>query len=188
MTARSRPLSVAAALAAAILFAGPLARAEELPAPVADSELADMRGGFLVADNLQFNFGALMQTLVNGQVAMQTQVTYTPAGPQVAQTVAPNAVQGATVSNGTINGLNLAGIDPKTITLLNNGATALIQKVTGGTVQNIVINTASNQNIHQATQLQLQLPGFAQTAQLFQQNLAMSHLLQNGQTALAGMH
>lgn len=187
MTARSRPMHVTAALAAVtvIMFAGRQAKADDLPAaPVPDSELADMRGGFLVADGVQFNFGALMSTQVNGQLAFQTQVTFTPAGPQVAQTVGPNTVQGTTASNGTINGLNLQGFNPKDVALLNNGATALIQKVVGGSVQNIVINAANNQNIQQSTQLQLKLPGFAQTAQLFQQNLATMHLLQSGQAGL----
>jgi hypothetical protein len=186
---RPWPIHVTAALAALIVFAGPPAKAADLPvAPVPDLELEKMRGGYLIADGIQFNFGALLSTRVNGQVAFQTQVTFTPGGPQIAQTVGPNAVQGASVSNGTINGLNLQGFSPKDITLLNNGATALIQKVSGGSVQNIVINAADNQNIQQSTQLQLRLPGFAQTAQLFQQNLAMLHLLQSGQTSLATGH
>jgi len=188
MTARPRPIYLTAALAALIVLAGRAARADDLPAPVADTELEQMRGGFLLADGMQFNFGALMATTVNGQLAFQTQVTFTPSGPQVAQTVGPNVVQGASAVNGTITGLNLQGYNPKDVALLNNGATALIQKVTGGSVQNIVINAANGQNIKQSTQLQLQLPNFAQTAQLFQQNLAMLHLMQSGQTALAGVH
>lgn len=184
MSARPWPTYMTAALAALILLAGRPARADDLPAPVADSELDGMRGGYIVADGLQFNFGALLTTTVNGQLALQTQVTFTPGGPQVSQTVGPNTVQAASATTGTITGLNLQGFNPKDVTLLNNGATALIQKVIGGTVQNIVINAASNQNIQQTTQLQLQLPGFAQTEQLFQQNLAMLHLLQSGQAAL----
>ena len=186
MSARSRPTFVTAVLAAVVLFAGRPARADDLPAaPVPDSELDEVRGGYLVADGIQFNFGALMSTMVNGQVALQTQVTFTASGPQVAQTVGPNAVQGATVTNGTITGLNLQGFSPQNITLLNNGATALIQRVTNGSVQNIVINAASNQNIQQTTQLQLQLPNLAQTEQLFRQNLTMLNLLQSGQNSLA---
>lgn len=184
MSARATPIHVTAALAALVLCAGNAARAE-LPAPVSDTELDHMRGGYLGADGLQFNFGALMTTMVNGQLAFQTQVTFTPAGPQVAQTVGTNVVQGASAANGTINGLNLQGFSPQEVALLNNGATALVQKVTGGNVQNIVINSASNQNIQQSTQLQLQLPNFAQAGQLFQQNLAMAHLMQNAQSALA---
>ena len=147
-----------------------------------------MRGGYLVADGIQFNFGALLSTTVNGQVALQTQVNFTPAGPQVSQTLGPNAVQGGSVANGAITGLNLQGLNPQNMTLLNNGATALIQKITNGAVQNIVINAANNQNIQQSTQLQLTLPNFAQTEQAFQQNLALLNLMRNAQAGLAAAH
>ena len=181
MPARSRPTYVTAALAALVVFAGPPVKAENLPAPVKDSELAEMRGGFLAADGVQFSFGAQLSATVNGQLAFQTQVNFTPQGPQVVRTVGPNAVKG---TNGTISGLNQQGWSPQEIAWLNHGATALVQKVSGGSVQNIVITTASNQNIQLQTQLQLQLPAFAQASQLFQQNLAMLHLMQNGQAGL----
>lgn len=193
MSARPWPTYVTAAFAALILFAGRPARTEDFSAaPVPDSELAEMRGGYLAADGIQFNFGALLSATVNGQLALQTQVTYTATGQQVTQTDGPNTVQGgspAAGSSGAINGLDLQGFNPKDVTLVKNAATgqiqtALIQKVSGGSVQNIVINTASNQNIQQSTQLQLQLPNFAATEQLFQSNLATLHLLQNGQAGL----
>jgi hypothetical protein len=188
MSARPWPICVIAAFAALVVSAGRPARAEPPNAPVSDSELDGMRGGYLSADGLQFNFGALLTTTVNGQLALQTQVNFTPSGPQVAQTTGPSTVQGASAANGAITGLKLQGYDPSQIAVLNNGATALIQKVTGGQVQNIVINTASNQNIQQSTQLQLTIPNFAQTQQFFQQNLAMTHLMQNVQSGLAASH
>jgi hypothetical protein len=179
-------LAAACMLAAACLLAGRPAKAEELPAtPVPDSELAEMRGGFIVADGVQFDFGAKLTATVNGQLAFQTQVTFTPSGPHITETLGQNVVQGTSVP-GTIKGLGQQGFSPQDIALMNQGATALIQKVTGGSVQNIVINTANNQNIQQSTQLQLNLPSFAQAQQLFQQNLAVLHLLQNGQVGLTG--
>jgi hypothetical protein len=187
LSARSRSLHVTAALAALIFFAGRPARADDLPAPVADSELDGMRGGYIVAGGIQLNFGALLSTTVNGQLALQTQVTYTPTGPQVTQTVGANAVQG-TSTNGTINGLNQSGIPPQDIALMNKGATALIQRVTNGSVQNIVINTANNQHIQQSTQLQLQIPALAQLQQLFAHNLAMLSLMQNAQNSVSTPH
>jgi hypothetical protein len=147
-----------------------------------------MRGGYIVADGIQFNFGALLTTMVNGQMAFQTQVTYTPNGPQINQTVGSNVVKAASQSTGTITGLNLQGFNPDQIALLNHGATALIQKVTGGSVQNIVINAANSQNITQTTQLQLSLPNLVQNEQMFRQNLAMLNLLQNAQSSLTASH
>jgi hypothetical protein len=186
LSARSRSLHVTAALVALIFFAGRPARADDLPAPVSDSELDGMRGGFIV-DGIQFNFGALLSTTVNGQLALQTQVTYTPAGPQVTQTVGANAVQG-TSTNGTINGLIQSGIPRQDIALMNKGATAVIQSVTNGAVQNIVINTANKQNIQQSTQLQLQISALAQLQQIFAHNLALLSLMQNAQNSVTTSH
>jgi hypothetical protein len=192
MSARTKPTYVTAVLAALIalsVFAGRPGKAEDLPAaPVPDSELAEMRGGFIVADGIQFNFGAQLTATVNGQLAFQTQVTYTPNGPQVAQTVGANAVRASSTSTGTITGLNLQGFSPSQIALLNHGATALIQKVSGGSVQNIVINAASNQKILQTTQLQMSVANLPQVEQMFQHNLTMLNLLQNGQTGLTALH
>src|SRR5262249_5666635 len=46
--------------------------------------LKDARGGFNVG-GVNFNFGASVQTLVNGQLALQTSVQWTPAGAVVSQ-------------------------------------------------------------------------------------------------------
>jgi hypothetical protein len=174
-----------AALTVVALLGGAPARTEDLPPPIADTELDGMRGGFLVADGIEFNFGALTQTLVNGQLAFLTQVTWTAGGAQVTQVVGPNAVQGAAVNAGQIAGLQLQGLTPDQVAVLNGGATAVIEKVTNGTVQNIVLNTASGQTISQSTQLTLSLPGFAQTQQAFQQNIASLHLMQAVQAGMA---
>lgn len=178
MSRRHMNTFAAAAATALIVLVGRPAKTDDLPAgPIADSELDDMRGGWMVADGIQFGFGAVLQTTVNGQLALQTQVTWTEAGPQVTQQLGSGVVKG-TDGAGAITGLDQQGFTPDQIALLNDGATALIQKVTGGTVQNIVLNTASGQTIEQSTQLQLTLPGFAQTQQAFEQNLAMLHLMQ----------
>ena len=52
--------------------------------PVSDAELAGARGGFS-AGGVNFNFGASVQTLVNGQLALQTNVQWTPTGAMVTQ-------------------------------------------------------------------------------------------------------
>jgi hypothetical protein len=52
--------------------------------PVSDAELADARGGFS-AGGVNFDFGASVQTLVNGQLALQTNVQWTPTGAMVTQ-------------------------------------------------------------------------------------------------------
>jgi hypothetical protein len=42
-----------------------------------------MRGGFFTAAGAQFDFGASIKTMVNGQLALQTNLTWTPQGPDI---------------------------------------------------------------------------------------------------------
>ena len=188
----ARPLTLLATAAATMLVtvAGGPAKAVNLPAaPVSDAELDDMRGGYMSADGIQFGFGALLTTSVNGQLAMQTQVTWTSTGEQILRTVnTGNVAQGAAgVTNGVINGLNTAGFAPGSVTVNAAGTTAVIQNVSGATVQNIVLNTASGQNISLNTQVQLTVPNLTQFQQLVQQNVALVRLMQStGQSALLG--
>jgi hypothetical protein len=184
MSTRPNFNHAAAVLIALVMLAGSPARTEDLAAtPIDDSELDQIRGGFMV-EGVEFNFGAVLKTTVDGQLALQTNVTWTPTGAQTTVVLGPNATQGAGAVNGTVKGLNLQGLTPDQVAVLNNGATAIIQKVTGGAVQNIVLNTASDQNISQSTEVHLDLPGFAQTQQLFQQNVAVFRLMQATQSGL----
>jgi hypothetical protein len=52
---------------------------------VSNDELAGMRGGFFTAAGAQFDFGASIRTMVNGQLALQTVLQWTPAGSVVTQ-------------------------------------------------------------------------------------------------------
>jgi hypothetical protein len=52
---------------------------------VNNEELSGMRGGFFTAAGAHFDFGASVQTMVNGQLALQTNVQWTPAGPAIQQ-------------------------------------------------------------------------------------------------------
>jgi hypothetical protein len=47
---------------------------------VSNAELSEMRGGFFTAAGAQFDFGASIKTLVNGKLALQTNLQWTPAG------------------------------------------------------------------------------------------------------------
>jgi sporulation related protein len=50
---------------------------------VSNAELSGMRGGFFTAAGAQFDFGASIRTMVNGQLALQTNLTWTPQGPDI---------------------------------------------------------------------------------------------------------
>jgi hypothetical protein len=97
--------------------------------PVNNDELSDMRGGFFTAAGAHFDFGASIQTMVNGQLALLTNIQWTPAGAMTQQLsglgasiqsqVAANLAKAgigttpnAAATNATGNALAAAGIAP----------------------------------------------------------------------------
>jgi hypothetical protein len=60
---------------------------------MSDEEMADARGGVLTAGGVAFEFGAIVRTFEDGVLSLQTQLTLTPQGPQVQQTLGPNVAQ-----------------------------------------------------------------------------------------------
>ncbi|MFZ2029407.1 MAG: hypothetical protein WAU68_03785 [Vitreimonas sp.] len=126
-----------------------------------DDEMNDLRGGFAVG-GIDINFGATVTTYVNGQPALTTQLTWTDAGQIVQQTVGDVGVTMQNLSPAALSALGLdgsAGSNGVAITDAN-GVTALVHTVTGGALQNIIINDASNRDIRQDIDVTLTLPGF----------------------------
>lgn len=167
---------------ALIAFATPAARQpaaarEELT----DAELDEARGGILVAGNVAFEFGAVMKTYEDGALALQTQVNWTPSGPQTTQTVGPNVTPG---------GQTLGGLDPTaaaTLVAATKGAPAsfttadgatLIQQVAPTQVLNVLANTGSNHTYQLDTAVTVVLPGFAATQANMAQDLTALHIAQ----------
>ena len=77
---------------------------------VSNDELSKMRGGFFTAAGAQFDFGASVQTLVNGQVALQTNVQWTPAGAVTQQLAGLGTAIQQQVTNTVDSNLAKAGI------------------------------------------------------------------------------
>jgi hypothetical protein len=152
--------------AAALLGAGSPARAAENSdlaglEPVADSELAGQRGGFLW-NGLTVNLGANIRTYLNGELALETMVSWTPAGNSVTQTPSPALtpataaqIQAGVLSSGGIT----ARVGDETVFLANGGQTALMHRIDGG-LQNVLINTASRVDIAQHIDATLDLAGY----------------------------
>ena len=147
---------------------------------VGDDELSQARGGFLTANGVEFDFGANVQTLVNGQLALQTTVQWTSAGANVQQTsgtgtnvVAIPASQ-LTALFGLTTGIAANGVQ---ITA-PSGSIEVAANVTGAQVQNLVANSASNQAITQNTAVTLAIYNFASWQQQLAQN-AISNQLAN---------
>ena len=195
---------------------------------VNNDELSDMRGGFFTAAGAHFDFGASVQTMVNGQLALQTNVQWTPAGAvtqqlsglgasiqaQVASnlanagigTAAPNAAAtGNTVPAVTPNVATPAtpnvaapasttvtsitpptGTQPTPVTVgglsgiqipgATGGSTQVFANVGAGQIQNIILNSASNQTITQNTNVMLTIYNFPAWQQQLLQNAVSAQL------------
>ena len=88
---------------------------------VSNEELSQMRGGFFTAAGAQFDFGASVQTMVNGKLALLTNVQWTPAGAVTQQLQGLGASIQAQVANTVANNLAKAGIaTPGTAMQTNN--------------------------------------------------------------------
>jgi hypothetical protein len=181
--------------------AGPGPSAREL---LSDEEMAEARGGVLVAGGVAFEFGAVAKTFEDGVLRLQTQVTWTSQGAQIERVVgadvtrlgqdlsaaATNSLRGqaaqpgaaagpasvdaskvlAAVLNGTIAvdpaaaspASRVSAADTRTVYATGSGAN-IIQQVSQGQLLNVLLNTGSNRQFAQSTEITLTLPGFAAT-------------------------
>jgi hypothetical protein len=156
------PLLAVAALAA---VATP-ARADESAwgegvAVMSDTELNDHRGGFEVA-GININFGATITTFVDGIPALTTTLTWTDAGAVIEDTVGNLPQTASSLTAGDLVGLGLDPTSDVTGIVIDDetGVTEIVHNVGDGTLQNIVINSASGLDITQAIDVSLELPGF----------------------------
>lgn len=144
---------------------------------LSDEEMADQRGGFLVADNIVFDFSAVVRTYEDGQLALETQVTWTPSGPLTDQVAGAGVVQ---LADSQLKALSGLGVAFQTA----SGAT-LVQSVDQDRVVNLLMNTASGHAFRQDTAITLSLPGFTATqAGMAQQLLGLRMAQDAAVTAL----
>ena len=143
--------------------------------------LARERGGFIVANGIEFGFSATLQTAVNGSVVMTTQLALQDNNSVTSQTsintnlntggggpVTVTPVSGgAQLSSAT--GLDLSGVQGNGVVIKSSsGVTAVVNNSTANQLQNVVVNTANNQTVTQSTNLTLTLPGYTTTMNQFQ--------------------
>ncbi len=142
----------------------PIAQPDELAGLelVPDAELAEYRGGFLW-QGVTIGFGAEIRTYLNGDLVLQTNVSWTETGAQTTQLVsgaltpadASQLQAGILVSGGiTMN------VGNQSVFLANEGQTAILHQ-TDGAIQNIVLNRASNVEASQQVDAVLDLGNFA---------------------------
>lgn len=92
---------------------------------VSDDALAGMRAGFVTAGGAQFDFGASIKTMVNGQLALQTSLKWTDAGAVTQQLTGlgqsiQSKVNDTVASNLAKAGVNSGAASPAGNTVSNN--------------------------------------------------------------------
>jgi len=228
---------------------------------VSNDELSEMRGGFFTAAGAQFDFGASVQTMVNGQLALLTKVQWTQAGAVTQQLQGLGVTIQTQVTDTVAGSLNKAGIatpgtamqtnsvvDPPTTNALassmpatdtansaptssapaavapatslaanspaapasapanaptidgaapmvltgvqipgaTGGATQVFANIGGGQIQNVILNSASGQDITQNTNINLTIYNFAAWQQSVAQRM-LSARLANDMLAASGI-
>lgn len=154
-----------ALLAAVALSASHAASAHETDLsalePLPPEMLQDQRGGFIL-DGLTINFGAEIRTFLNGELVLQTNVSWIDnqvTSSQIAS-AALTPVDAEALRGGLLTGPVSIAIGNQQVFLANQGQTAIIQP-TDGTLQNILINTASNISARQEINASIDVGGYA---------------------------
>jgi hypothetical protein len=161
-------------LLAALVLAGAAQAGLAAPEPMSDADLAGVRGGLMTPLGIEVGFSAQVRTYVDGQLALETQMTWTDQG-AVAKRSGALAAEG-------VPGLP-AGIWSAMLPGIGSGTTEIVQDFSDGRVASMVLNSASNRTIRQDIDIQLAIPQLA----TLEQQAATARLalqLQNA-TALA---
>jgi len=135
---------------------------------VARDDLRAMRGGLEIA-GMSIQFGATINTLVNGTLAAQTVLTLNDDGSMTRQTSVLNASVVTPISGTELANLTNGKIDPSALkgaqgVALNDvpGLTAALSDITLQHADNIVINNTPGVDIQQLVNMQLTIQNFGQ--------------------------
>jgi hypothetical protein len=135
---------------------------------VSHAELRAMRGGLEIA-GMDLQFGATVNTVVNGTLAAQTVLTLNNDGTMDQQTSFVNGAVVSPVSGAQLAALTNGKIDPTALKgaqgfTVNNvaGLTAALSGITLQHADNVVINTTPGVDIQQLVNMTLTIQNFGQ--------------------------
>jgi len=134
---------------------------------LSDGELDHVRGGYVSAGGFTFDFGALLQTFVDGRLALESSLSLTSAGTTTSVIIADRSdaepLDAASVS---ASGVDLAGTHGRGVAIEGiGGVTTLIQDLSQNAIRNLVINTAQDRNILQNTSITITMPNLIELQQ-----------------------
>jgi hypothetical protein len=128
---------------------------------VPDAELATHRGGF-AWEGVRIGLGAEIRSYLNGQLVLQTNISWTDAGAHKSQIIsgALTQVDAAQLHAGILSsgGISMK-VGDQSVFLANEGQTALLHR-TDGAIQNVIVNRASNIQADQQIDAVLDLENF----------------------------
>lgn len=126
-----------------------------------DDEMSGLRGGFIFG-GIEFNFGAVITSTLNGVPVLTTSITWTDTGAVVQQLLAGVGQNLDDLSAEQREALGLNGLEGQGGVVVDgpDGVTAFVHNVTDGALQNIIVNTATGQELTQDIEMTLTLPNF----------------------------
>ncbi|MGF1610355.1 MAG: hypothetical protein ACFCUQ_13225 [Kiloniellales bacterium] len=172
-------------------------------APLADEELAELRGGFFDIFGASIEFGAEVRTMVDGSLLFQTNFVQTAGGLVREQVFVPDPTLNLSALEGPIErpGLptivlvggdkppvssvapSLSGLNGTQGIVLTDasGITAALHQIGGRVITNGIVNTASSRNVQQELEATITLHGFS----AFEHNMRVAQLYIGVRNALA---
>jgi len=163
---------------------------------VSRADLRAMRGGLAIA-GMNIQFGATINTLVNGTLAAQTVLTLNDDGTMAEQTSFLNGAVVTPISGAQLAGLTNGKVDPAALKgaqgfTVNDvpGLSAALSNITLQHADNVVINTTPGVDIQQLVNMQLTIQNFGQISSALHATALAGRIARIGQVdpVLSGMH
>jgi hypothetical protein len=145
--------------------------------PLGNGELGALRGGYVSAGGLQFDFGVKLETFVDGTLALAS--TFNLSGQGVTETTTVNLPGAVPLAQAVGRVPDLENITGDGVVLEGHGGvTVLVQDVSLDAIRNLVVNTANDRHIVQNTAVTLVIPNLQDLTQAASFNDLISSLHQ----------